>query len=191
MIALFTQVALAGWTEDVAASVAACAADPTPCEAVAGLGLRPTRAGHLVAQDPRLYDPAVTGPLIHRLLTDPDPAVRAGLADGLARALLDRPDPTWHTAWADLAATHPDVAVRSVLIASLRRAPIEAAGPGLRGALRHAEPVTRGDAAAAMGGHADAKAFVPDLLVASEDTDPRVRALVARALDWAGRVHRP
>lgn len=176
----------AGWRDDVAAAVAACATDPAPCDAARDLALRPTRAGHLMAQDPALDDPAVIGPLLDRLVRETDPAIRVGLADGVVTAIVGDPTDTWHDAWADLAATDPQAQVRIGFVISLRRAPLSAAGPGLRAAVVHADPATRKAAASTMGGHADAKGFVQELVKAAADPDATVRAAAVKALGWAG-----
>lgn len=185
LVLLLAPPAQAGWREDVDAAVAACAADPAPCEVAASIHLRTTRAGHLFAQDPRLTEAAVPA-LLARLEKETDPAIRGGLADAIVEALSGSTDPRWLSAWAELSASDRDANVRSVLLTGLRRGPAEAAGPGLRAALTHPDPVTRADAARTMGGRSDATAFVPDLVAALSDAAPSVRAAAVRALGWAG-----
>jgi len=183
LAALLPGLAHAGWRDDVAASRAACAIDPAPCEVADTLRIRESRAGLWFAQDDRL-DQTVLGPLLDRLLTEPEPQLRPAIAHGVVM-LLEASDAQWHPAWAELAATDRDAEVRSVLISGLRRAPLTAAGPGLRGALAHEHAPTRLLAAAKMGGHPDAATFVDDLLPALADPDPSVRQRVIRALGSA------
>lgn len=187
MIALLTLLATAwaGWSDDARAAHAACATSTSEaCEVVGSLSIRESRAGIWFVQDDRLEVDHLQV-LLGRLLDEGEPGLRLALATGAARLFTDA-DPSWHGAWADLAASAPDGQVRGVFVSSLRRAPMSAAGPGLRGALAHAEPVTRRDAAAMMGGHAEATAFVDDLLGALDDADPVVRKYVVRALGHAG-----
>jgi HEAT repeat protein len=187
MIALLALIlpAFAGWQDDAMGAYAACATTPNEaCDVVAGLQIRESRAGLWFVQDERLDVPHLQV-LLGRMLTTDEPALRQALATGVAQLLTDA-DPTWHGAWADLAAQHPDALVRSTFISSLRRAPMSAAGPGLRGALAHAEPSTRRDAASIMGRQAEAATFVDDLIPALRDADPIVRQTAARALGHAG-----
>jgi HEAT repeat protein len=183
LAALLPSLAQAGWRDDVAASVAACASDPAPCEIADTLRIRESRAGIWFAQDDRLQ-PAVLGPLLHRLERETEPQVRVAIAHA-ASILFDEADASWHPAWAELAASDRDAGVRSVLMSGLRKAPMSVAGPGLRKALQHADPDTRLLAAAKMGGHAQAADFVDDLLAALPDPDADVRLRVVRALGSA------
>lgn len=185
MIAWLVSSAFAGgWREDVASSVAACRTEPAPCAAADAIVLRRTRAGYLIAQDDRLDDPAVVGPLLGRLLGETDPAVGAGLADAFVETMQSHPDSPWSAAWIELAAVDPRPEVRSVLVNAMRRAPIQVAGPGLRGALSGGDPATRRDAVATMSGHARAAEFAPELVAALDDPDAGVRGLAARGLRW-------
>jgi hypothetical protein len=181
---LFALPALAGWQEEVASARDACASDPAPCEVVDSVFVRESRAGLWFVQDQRLqveHLPLMIG----RLQAETEPQMRGAIATGVAQLFIDA-DPRWHAAWAELAATDPSSQVRSIFIAELRRAPLSAAGPGLRGALAHADPVTRRDAAAMMGRHLEPRTFVDDLIPALSDSDPIVRSTVVRALGHAG-----
>jgi hypothetical protein len=180
---LLPSSALAGWQDDVANARSACDRDASLCEVVDDLGVRENRAGLWFVQDSRLQ--VVHLPLLlHRMLQEDDPMMRAALATGAAQLLTDA-DEGWHPAWAELAATDPSPQVRSIFITELRRAPLTAAGPGLRGALAHEDAITRRDAAAIMGRQLEAKAFVDDLIGALRDDDIVVRRTVVRALGHA------
>jgi hypothetical protein len=178
----FAATAHAGWREDVAAAVASCAtaAPEARCAVAEGLHLRTTRAGFLVAQDPALDDVGLVPFLADRLLREDDPAVRRGLADGLLVGLATA-SPRWDAVWIGLL-EHPQSDVRAVLVDGLRRAPLAVAGPGLRAAAAHADPLTRADAARVMGGHADLPTFQADLQGLAADPDEGVRAAAVRSL---------
>lgn len=178
--------ASAGWQEDLAAAVNACATAPEPCDAIDAMRAYPARNGDLRFRAvPAVEDPATHPILLDRLMKATDPALRSAYADLAARALLTT-DPQWYPAWAELAATDPDARVRKPLIVGLRRAPYEAAGPGLTAAARHTDPETRALALREMGGHTEAIRFVPVLRAAVTDPSAQVRAAVAQALGWAG-----
>jgi len=179
-------LAATGWRADVQASMAACGQEPAPCAAADAIVLRHTRAGHLMAQDDRLDDPAIVGPLLDRLLRETDAAVRVGLADAFVETMEAHPGTSWDAAWIELASTDPQADVRALLVNGMRRAPLAVAGPGLRAALASADPGTRADAVATMGGHAAAAGFAPELLSSLDDGDANVRRMAARALRWLG-----
>jgi len=175
--------ALAGWQDDVANARAACDTDASLCDVVDNLGVRENRAGLWFVQDSRLGVEHLPV-LLHRMQQETDRMMRPALATGIAQLFTDA-DASWHPAWAELAATDPSPQVRSIFITELRRAPMTAAGPGLRGALAHEDALTRRDAASVMGRQLEAKAFVDDLLGALDDDDAVVRKTVVRALGHA------
>ena len=111
----FLVPAFAGWQEDSDAGWSACASAPTPaCAVVETLHIRESRAGIWFVQDDRLeveHLPLLLG----RLQQPGEPALRVALATGAVQLLTDA-DPSWHGAWADLAASEPDAQVRSVFI---------------------------------------------------------------------------
>lgn len=183
---LLPGLAQAGWRDDAAAARAACSADPAPCEVADTLRIRESRAGIWFTQDDRLAQP-VMGPLLERFERETEPAVRVAIAHALVQMLqADDADATWFPAWSELAASDRDAQVRGVFLSALRRAPLEVAAPGLRGALSHADAETRLLAAAKMGGHAEAAVFVDDLLAAlATEAVPDVQVRIVRALGSA------
>lgn len=175
----------ADWRADVQVAVEACATDRAPCDRLADLTIRVTRAGWNRIIDDRIADPALLPLLLDALLREPDPDMQVPYAEALGR-LLPGADPRWGVAFAEIASTHPSAAVRRHLIQGFRRAPLQVASPGLRAALAHEDLETRSDAARVMGGHEQAASFVPDLRGSLADPSPPVRASAARALGWAG-----
>lgn len=185
LLALFLPAtAFAGWQDDVAQARTACDTDASLCEVVDTLVVRENRAGLWFVQDKRLTVDHLPV-LLHRMLAEDDVMMRPALATGVAQLFIDAGS-EWHAAWADLASTDPHPQVRSVFLTDLRRAPLTAAGPGLRAALKHEEPVTRRDAASIMGRHLEASAFTDDLLGALGDKDLAVQTSIVRALGHIG-----
>lgn len=176
--------AWAGWQDTVDAARQVCDTDASICDVVDHVVVRENRAGLWFVQDARLTVDHLPA-LLQRMLAEDDTMMRMGLATGVAQ-LLPEAGAEWHDAWVHLASVEPDARVRSIFITDLRRAPLAVAGPGLRAALTHAEPVTRRDAAAIMGRHLQADAFVDDLLGALGDADLAVDRSIVRALGHVG-----
>lgn len=177
-------VAHAGWDDPITSALTGCEADPAPCDAVNNLLIRETRAGTWMVQDEALEDPAIIGPLLHRVQSTDEPQRKGALVGALVRILPDS-DPVWHPAFIALAAAETDDDVRVIWLRGMRRAPPSVAQPVLTAGLQHEDETSRRHAAQTMAGHATLHEFVPALLARATDEAPLVRAAVARALGWS------
>lgn len=138
---------------------------------------RSTRDGRPRFGSAALDRPEAAPILLDRLSREPDPRLRAALADAVARTRGP-----WAAVLVGMLPHEPDADVRIALVSALRRGAAEPALAGLRLALADGDPSVRTVAAETAGRRPDGDALADELLRNLADRDPSVRIAAARCL---------
>ena len=170
-------------TPEVAPAPPAPSAAATPDVAPAPQAALPgtTRAGTRRFTGREVRDPGATQAFLDRFRSEPDPAVRAALAEALPRT-----EGAWAGELAGLLAAESDPDVRAVLVAIAWRAPAEQAIPVLATGLADADARVRAEAARTAGRHRSGGQLIDALVARLSDPAATVRAAAAEAIGVRG-----
>ena len=170
-------------SDDTAAEAPAPAPAAAPEVAPAPQAAHPatTRAGTRRFTGREVRDPGATRAFLDRFASEPDPAVRAALAEALPRT-----EGAWAGELGRLLAAEADPDVRAVLVAIAWRAPAEQGIRVLAAGLDDADARVRAEAARTAGRHRAGGQLVDALAARLSDPAAPVRAAAAEALGVRG-----
>jgi HEAT repeat protein len=166
------------WQDWLRGAVAAAERDhPAAVAELRALAPAATRDGRPRFGSAALDRPEAAVVLLDRLSREPDPQLRAALADAVARTRGPHA-----AALVGMFPHEPDPQVRIAMVGALRRAAPEPALAGLRLALADADPSVRTVAAETASRRPDGDALADELIKALADRAPSVQIAATRSL---------